>query len=290
MGDDFEANLPALDDWGGELSEDAVRELDDDAKRQYMEAWFRHYFEDPAHSLPYVSAEGGYQWVTGGPYDAREKLYEEFEGAVSEELIEQVAQHLDGYGHEWAPSANHPDRSDERREPEEPEQWDPDLDDIIEELEAGAEVHPDEPGSALRASVLERLDALEAAVAELGHGGMGHNRPPEGLEDVEPIPPQQLDEIAKDIALIREEIAKPQPDTLGVARRARDFREVGKWLAAKLDLAADEAAKVIGKGVGGAILVGGGIALGIGWHAIAARLAEAAHAIAVWAATVTAPF
>ncbi|HEY1425288.1 MAG TPA: hypothetical protein VGF50_01325 [Caulobacteraceae bacterium] len=290
MGDAPEADFPSLDDWGGELADEAVNELSDDAKLDYMEAWFRHYYEDPAHSLPYVSAEGGYQWVTGGPYQARLELSSQFEGVVANELIEKVAQRLDGYGFEWAPSANHPDRADEEAEPREPEVWEPDLDDIIKHLEAGGAVVPDEPDSPLRLGVLNRLEALETAVAELRHVGMGHNRPPEGLEEVQAVPPEQLDIIAGEIAVVRAEIAEPEPNALAIAKAGRNFREVGNWLGAKLGMMVDEAVKTYGKGVGAAALAGTALAVGIGQHALLAALAQAVHAIAVWAASVTAGF
>ena len=51
-----------------------------------MEAWFRFRFEDPAHNTPYDSAEGGYIWVSGGPYGAREQIEEQFLGIVPMKL------------------------------------------------------------------------------------------------------------------------------------------------------------------------------------------------------------
>jgi hypothetical protein len=55
-------------------------------KEQYrvMEAWFRSRFEDPAQRTPYDSGEGGYIWIWGGPYDAREELNQEFQHLVSQ--------------------------------------------------------------------------------------------------------------------------------------------------------------------------------------------------------------
>lgn len=40
--------------------------------------WFFENYEDPANGVPYESAEGGYQYVFGGPYDAREALESRF--------------------------------------------------------------------------------------------------------------------------------------------------------------------------------------------------------------------
>ena len=68
-----------------------------------MEAWFRARYEDPAFRTPYESAEGGYLWISGGPYDAREQLEEEFGGIVTDEVIEEPVDKLSGESLEWAP-------------------------------------------------------------------------------------------------------------------------------------------------------------------------------------------
>jgi hypothetical protein len=68
-----------------------------------MEAWFRSRFEDPAHSTPYESAEGGYIWLSGGPCDAREQIEEHFLGIVPHEVIEELVDKLHGECVEWAP-------------------------------------------------------------------------------------------------------------------------------------------------------------------------------------------
>src|SRR5258708_7042069 len=41
-------------------------------------AWFDTNFEDPAESTPYETAEGGYQYIWGGPCDAREEIDDAF--------------------------------------------------------------------------------------------------------------------------------------------------------------------------------------------------------------------
>jgi hypothetical protein len=59
--------------------------------------WFLENYEDPANSVPYESAEGGYQYYAGGPYDAEEVLSEEFPG-VPDEVIEQAIDLISGEG------------------------------------------------------------------------------------------------------------------------------------------------------------------------------------------------
>lgn len=51
---------------------------DEDGAVKAMVEWFHMNFEDPAHNTPYESAEGGYQWIWGGPYDAEEELQDAF--------------------------------------------------------------------------------------------------------------------------------------------------------------------------------------------------------------------
>lgn len=52
--------------------------FDREAAAEEMIEWFHQNYEDPANSLPYITREGGYQWVNGGPYSALECLEENF--------------------------------------------------------------------------------------------------------------------------------------------------------------------------------------------------------------------
>ena len=54
------------------VSRSSFRRASKARKRELMIEWFNQNFEDPAERTPYESAEGGYQWIWGGPYDARE--------------------------------------------------------------------------------------------------------------------------------------------------------------------------------------------------------------------------
>lgn len=73
-------------------------------QREILEAWFRSNYEDPAHRTPYETAEGGYQWVWGGPFDAREELEGNFGGLASPEVIEELARELTHECWEWGPA------------------------------------------------------------------------------------------------------------------------------------------------------------------------------------------
>ena len=82
---------------------ESLRALPPEEQRDQMEVWFRANFEDPAERTPYESAEGGYIWIWGGPYDAEEELRTQFEGIVPEEIIEDLASDLSGENPGWAP-------------------------------------------------------------------------------------------------------------------------------------------------------------------------------------------
>ncbi len=69
---------------------------------RFMREWFLDNFEDPVHSLPYESREGGYIWIYGGPYDPHEELREKFDGFVLEEVIDALGDELFAECHEWA--------------------------------------------------------------------------------------------------------------------------------------------------------------------------------------------
>ena len=67
-----------------------------------MRTWFYEHYQDPAESCPYESAEGGYQYVWGGPYDPKDELYTEFGDIISEAVIDELANELCGVAPEWA--------------------------------------------------------------------------------------------------------------------------------------------------------------------------------------------
>lgn len=85
----------------------SARELqteDSETQIEVMKAWFRLRFEDPAENMPHDSREGGYIWVWGGPYNAREELEAEFEGSVPASLIIELAEDLENECWDWAPT------------------------------------------------------------------------------------------------------------------------------------------------------------------------------------------
>ena len=74
---------------------------------EIMRAWFYENYEDPVHRSPYETAEGGYQYIWGGPYYAQEELGVFYEH-VPEAVIESLAEDLNEECSQWT-SAENPD-------------------------------------------------------------------------------------------------------------------------------------------------------------------------------------
>lgn len=83
------------------------------SKRRQVEAmaqWFHENYEDPAVRMPYESAEGGYQWIWGGPYDPVEQISDEFADVSDQASIEEAAALVTSDGlFDWAPKARRED-------------------------------------------------------------------------------------------------------------------------------------------------------------------------------------
>lgn len=97
---------PDDDEQGEEGADDRKSRID------ALVEWFFGRFEDPVHRLPYVSADGGYQWIYGGPYDAREELEESFPD-VAQDIIDAAVDEIEADGlTEWAPVSSREDYVD----------------------------------------------------------------------------------------------------------------------------------------------------------------------------------
>lgn len=84
-----------------------------EAKLEEMREWFYANYEDPAERTPYMTSEGGYIWIWGGPYDAREELEANFGHEVPEDLIDELVEELNSECFEWAPTPKPEDYDDE---------------------------------------------------------------------------------------------------------------------------------------------------------------------------------
>ena len=83
-----------------------LAEMDATDQLNFMREWFLANYEDPVHSLPYESREGGYIWIYGGPYDAHEELHDKFGEFVPEAVIEALGYELLDECHDWAAQIN----------------------------------------------------------------------------------------------------------------------------------------------------------------------------------------
>jgi hypothetical protein len=114
-----------------------IRRLDREAQVQLIADWFFSLYQDPANETPYNGREGGYLYIHGGPYDAREQIEAEFSGYVDDDIIEAATDFVESDGTlEWAPGHNHPDQIAYDREAE------ASLDDRYFDFEGGFERSP----------------------------------------------------------------------------------------------------------------------------------------------------
>ncbi|MCW3797375.1 hypothetical protein OMW55_06090 [Sphingomonas sp. BN140010] len=254
-----------------------------DEQREYMLSWFRGMFEDPANETPYQSSEGGYLYIWGGPYDAREEIEGQFHDVVSQETMEDVIDELERSGiTEWAPGPKHPDHvraaEDYDAAMEEPP---PQFEEAVRQLEAGnvpafgAAVEVELRG-ALHKSANDLLSLVNSQ--EPVHGGMGHNKPP--LDEHEYELALIVGEVRAAATIIAAGTASETPDALEIAKASGRLAKLIGWTGSKLDAAANEFAKSFGKAAGnaagvafGALLLAG-IAhlLGLSWDWLMAIL------------------
>lgn len=84
-----------------QIRHDALMDEYRSSVKEDIRDWFLRHYEDPAESTPYDSSEGGYLYQWGGPYDARDVLYDRFGSEVEEDLIDEVAEELESISSEW---------------------------------------------------------------------------------------------------------------------------------------------------------------------------------------------
>lgn len=294
------------DDSNAGITRVALQGLPPEEQRSYLLHWFGLNYEDPAEETPYDGREGGYQYINGGPFDAREELWSEFEGVVSEELIEEVANEIESDGIvDWAPihrldeypGDDLPDLppgqvyvtdddgsylTDDDGEFITDEAPEPNFDTIASLLAAGIKPHF---GNAteinLRKSLLKRISEFEREIAALNpeHAGIGHNRPPPDeptQEVVLTLPITDAVETAADT--IRGELRKDEPDAAAIARAGGLLQQFGHWCAGKGDTMAEEFAKAFGNSLGTAA----GVALPLAAAGVLASLTGLLHHAAAW--------
>lgn len=89
-----------------------LKRLSRDKQLEAMRYWFYGEYDTP-DELPYDSSEGGYQWIWGGPYDAKEALQNEFDSAVPKEIIDELVSELSDITPEWSGKPDNEDFDDD---------------------------------------------------------------------------------------------------------------------------------------------------------------------------------
>lgn len=289
------------DDFERGVTPSALKRMGRERQKEYIRHWFHRNFEDPAHETPYNSREGGYLYIWGGPYNAHEQLFDEFGSLLPEDRIAEVADEIEGEDgiYDWAPGRDHPDtrqreeewRAEQSERPENDSEPQPEtLEEIIERLKSGATPsYGDGFEIEQRRIIQDRLEKLRATLAQVtpAHGGIGHNRPPPDEDS-----PQAaiIIEIKGAEDVIRDELAKPQPDASSVAKAALLLKSALGWFGKKIDAAADGFAQAFGKTLGvaaaGAITAGGALLI----PPLMTLLADIVDHVTRWLSHVTLPF
>ncbi len=200
----------------------SLDDLDGEARVEAMVNWFYENFEDPVHETSYNGREGGYLYLHGGPYEAADYIPDAFPDATEEEHTEAIDQ-IEADGPEFAPAGHRilpPNEDYDDREPPPP------LDYRLDQLS----LQMDTIGRHV-----EELIAIQRR-EQAGEFGMGHNHPPEPMEDQ-----PDLREVLDSIREVKAELAKPDRQTAAdpkvVERAEGRFSRFMVWLSELTDKA-----------------------------------------------------
>lgn len=240
------------------ITRTAFRRLRREQKLEVMRAWFGQHYEDPVHRTPYQTAEGGYQWIHGGPYYAQEELMGEFEGLASEKMINDLVEELEHECTEWTSAPDRADYYDEGYVPvgiddivDGDGEWPPvvvvprpevdPLDAIANKISFGLVPRFGSPEErAARDAVLAEIAKVEDELDRLDKpsGMIGHNLPPEPIDDDEKISKAEIKaEIRAAVAELKAEFKADTPNVSEVVTLAKRLKaslfNVTKWLGTK---------------------------------------------------------
>lgn len=94
----------ASSDFEVEIDDKWLQKASRRLQKRAMLAWFLSRYCDPAQETPYISAEGGYIWIHGGPYCPQDELESRFGGIANETVLSEVINELImQVGDDWAP-------------------------------------------------------------------------------------------------------------------------------------------------------------------------------------------
>jgi hypothetical protein len=272
---------PDLSKWGG-IQLDPVSTppdlagLSDDEAAEVIKAWFFSNFEDPIHEMP--RDEGDYIYIWGGPYEARDVIWDVFADAASENAIESAIRAVEADGVDWAPHGS---------------RVQPPKEDFADDSSAVSK-SPDP--RKLHAEMLARIAELEEALARLPprRRGIGDNNPPE------PIEPEVLgdaDRRAVETAIAVLKAQPPEPTEApaealkaahflsGLAKRLRNaVLSAGQYLGKQADTLVSAAVKSAGSEIGKRAVQSPF------WLAVIDRICAVADAAIHWINSLSLPF
>jgi len=272
------------------LTRGEFRRLPHEEKLEIMEAWFRERYEDPAERTPYESAEGGYIWIWGGPYDAQMELEAEFSGLASARLIGELVRKLQAECYQWAPTPKWDDD-------EEIGDFTPtDTNAIAADIDLSRPPQFGDEYEQRHRAVLEgRLGRLEAELDTLRtpRGMIGHNQPPEPIDTL-PLGEGERRRLAEVTAEQKADLAKPQPDIAKAIVYGQQLRSVFekllRWTGKKIDLTIEAFLKALGDTAGKSLGLGAPIFIFGLYQSLASWLAATYEALVAWLRIVTTPF
>ena len=132
-----------------------------------------------------------------------------------------------------------------------------------------------------RAVIQQEIRALRQVITEtqLTHGGIGHNKPPEGLE----LNNELVDQAGEAIQVIDTELKKTNPSVAAVTHSTDILKSIVLWAAQKANLAVDAFAKRLGSS---AAIVVVGMLLPVEWKNIFLGVLTVFEASMRWLTTV----
>ncbi|WP_131800227.1 hypothetical protein [Methylobacterium indicum] len=239
---------------------------------EQVRAWFYENFEDPGLHTPYETAEGGFQYIWGGPYDTIDIIQNIFADELDDDQVGQVVSAIERDGIEWVPSLR-------RQQPPE----DDDRNSIIGSTE---ELHTKMLSAVTLAE--SRLDEVELYEWDASAHGIGHNRPPEPIDD-SPATKKDIEELRAVLAALKVQPITPDALQQAVAKEAHDKVQsaafkIAAWIGGHANTFIGEALKEAGKETGKRVAQ-----LAI-WGSLATALKSVAEAALQWLGSLNLPF
>jgi HEPN/RES N-terminal domain 1 len=235
----------------------SIYDLADEALKEAIKEWFFNNYEDPVHSTPYDSREGGYQYIWGGPYETRD-IFEQYLGELSENISEEIIAELEDTTDVWTVSQN-------RLYDEDPPERT-----AYEELQTSLNKLED---------ALENVRPISSSI--------GGNNPPEHI-GVPPYYDEDRRDIIQAIHILRAPEDELKKDSAKVEGAAEKIRTVGEKLLSFLksqgQLFSDAFSTELGKRAAQGLA-----AIGV-WQILAGRLMETYEAVKNLLSTVLLPF